>query len=205
MKQRFMFSCLSLFALLSPVLVISPHMTAVLPHLAPHDCSDCTLQCVAVCCSVLQCDCMTAWLTSPHMTAVQSCSHWVWLHCPHDFPHDSCDCTPHMTALQHTATHCNTLQHTATHCPHESPHDCTAHMTWVQSCGALHVATSPSRFPVNAESAFLCLCLSIFVFFCFPSKSCDFSLNRRDAWVAYGFGRASQMSRSSCPLFPLFF
>jgi len=53
------------------------------------------LQCVAVCCSVLQC-----------VLDMRDVTHWVasaleWIH------------APHCNTLQHTATHCNTLQHMA--------------------------------------------------------------------------------------------
>jgi len=57
------------------------------------------LQCVAVCCSVLQAQELAAkgCFTATHCVSLQHTA-------------------SHCNTLQHTATHCNTLQHTATHC-----------------------------------------------------------------------------------------
>jgi len=65
------------------------------------------LQCVAVCCSVLQP------LTVLQHTATTHCN---ILQTDTRPPLTVTSVLQPLTVLQHTATHCNTLQHTATHC-----------------------------------------------------------------------------------------
>jgi len=106
------------------------------------------LQCVAVSCSVSQCNvrdavhsyCADAQITSlcgqerlrrSTRTQLQhTATHCNPLH------HNA----PHYNTLRHTATHCNTLHHTATHCTtlhHTAPHCTTLHRT-APHCTALH-------------------------------------------------------------------
>ena len=70
------------------------------------------LQCVAVCCSVLQCvadtnNGMSAFFLMTYCSTLQHTA----AHCS-TLQHTAAHCS----TLQHTATHCSTLQHTAAHC-----------------------------------------------------------------------------------------
>ena len=96
------------------------------------------LQCVALCCSVLQwvkCDFVIRLAlyksASTYQTGLMTKSHST--HC-NPLQHTATHCNTHpwhmsnenydkvtLNPLQHTATHCNTLQHTATHC---NTHSC---------------------------------------------------------------------------------
>jgi len=102
-------------------------------------CVSCVLQCVAVCCSVLQCvaadfrECLVIWIFENAISKIlfiiivfrvccsvlqcvaadfQECLVIVFWECTAAH----CNITTRCNTLQHTATHCNTLQHTATHC-----------------------------------------------------------------------------------------
>ena len=78
------------------------------------------LQCVSVCCSVLQCvfsvfavclQCVVVCCSAN----VEHRGHWKWkilVQTDSTLQHAATHCN----TLQYTATHCNTLQHTATHC-----------------------------------------------------------------------------------------
>ena len=79
------------------------------------------LQCVAVCCSVLQCVAAchvshTHWhdVTVGHIYCNTSVS-YVTAH-SNTLQHTAPHCNLNTITLYHTATHCNTQQHTATHC-----------------------------------------------------------------------------------------
>jgi len=77
--------------------VTSHHITSQIDHTC-HG----VLQCVAVCCSALQC-------AELQHTVTRMIDAWLWrLRCDSIFTH--------CNTLQHTATHCNTLQRTTTHC-----------------------------------------------------------------------------------------
>jgi len=80
------------------------------------------LQCVAVCCSVLQAlRCTSNQSSEPCEMAQYSHPQHTATHC-NPLQHTAVHCNTlqytatHCSTLQHTATHCNTLQHTATHC-----------------------------------------------------------------------------------------
>ena len=81
------------------------------------------LQCVAVCCNVLQCKFLFVWklisFTLKHLNLRYTCFWCVDTCLVGVITHPVCvqiyliSC---VNTLQHTATHCNILQHTATHC-----------------------------------------------------------------------------------------
>ena len=82
------------------------------------------LQCVAVCCGMLQfgCDAMTCVRVRTKSLLCRNCN--APMHC------NALQCTAtHCNALQRTATHCNALQRTATHCnttATQLQHNCNA-------------------------------------------------------------------------------
>jgi len=94
------------------------------------------LQCVSVCCSVLQCAGIRQLriFFLPNFTRSIEFAIWgqVWrMRCLQTLQHTVANCNTlqhtatHCNTLQHTETHCNTLQHTATHCntmQHTSTH-----------------------------------------------------------------------------------
>jgi len=76
------------------------------------------LQCVAVCCSVLQCVAVRGRVYVGYST-ISSLNMLFKQHIQGQHTATHCNTLQHTTecnTLQHTATHCNTLQPTATHC-----------------------------------------------------------------------------------------
>jgi len=110
----------------------------VLPHVS-FWCHE-VLQCVAVCCSVLQCKHLNSRVA--HM--IESCC---------IFEQGSSHLRPHCNTLQHTATHCNTLQHTATHC--NTPQH-TAHTHMNKPCRTSHMTHTATHCNTRQHTATHC-------------------------------------------------
>jgi len=118
-------------------------------HATPVGCS--VLQCVAVCCSWLQClQCVAVccgMLSSCKIapTYIQDKSEVASTYTQHAATQCSTlqNTATHYNTLQHTATHCITLQHTATHCntlQHTATH-CIEDKSEVASTFTQHTAT----------------------------------------------------------------
>jgi len=128
-----------------------------------------TVECVAVCCSVLQCVavCCRLWVRRWNMLHEMSHSNKTLqhtaTHCNTEIVGETVECVAvvealkrtyqpctrrraatHCNTLQHTATHCNTLQHTASHCitlQHISTHCNTLHEMSHSNKTLQHTAT----------------------------------------------------------------